>query len=567
MENRKTELLKSSLLLLGAFIFAYNASVCLHELGHAIGFWVTGSSVERLIIYPFAWSRCVPASVSDFELAHPSFTTWAGPVFGVLMGLVLSAIVWRWRGPYVILAIMTGVTSCIYNALYLLHDSFANIGGDASRLISYGTPKLLVIAVGLLMMGAGIVLAGKCLSLIGIQLSYGIKERILVLGGGLLPYTIVLFIYDLLYNRTEVGEWAWDWPIIIGLMILIPVLTKAVLPRWGWFCKVEGKRVTWLGVVIANLGAFVILTIILILARSYKPEVTTTNYRLGYYDNQSNFAGTKLKITHDITAAPGKIYEFGTVIFWNWQGRKGKTEIANSAHFMTIRPDTNEVIVQTIDGVLIIPMSEEPYRWVLKEDDAVLFYRYAISSDAHRMLACSRYDGRYSLIALDFLSGHTAKFELLTNPDGMAFIDDNTAVASVGEDMVKVEFAESGEHKFVLSSGAAKHGSIKAIYKGEIVFYARGPENQSTIQCGDMKVLFNERLDFVLACESYIWAMSRSGQVFRVESAGNKVCAATYSYKEIIGQGVFDDNLWIAFNDGTVRVFGDTPAVAKIELP
>ncbi len=52
-----------------------------------------------------------------------------------------------------------------------------------------------------------------------------------------------------------------------------------------------------------------------------------------------------------------------------------------------------------------------------------------------------------------------------------------------------------------------------------------------------------------------------------MNSEGGKVCVGTYDYKSMIGRGTFDDSLWIAFLDGTVRIFGDSIAVKKIELP
>ncbi len=116
MAGRKKELLKSTILLSGALAFAYNASTVLHELGHAIAYWTTGVMVKSIIVHPFNWSHMIPESVSNY----PSFTSWGGFLFGSLMGLLLFTAVWRWRGPYVILALMTGVISFLHNGAYFI---------------------------------------------------------------------------------------------------------------------------------------------------------------------------------------------------------------------------------------------------------------------------------------------------------------------------------------------------------------------------------------------------------------------------------------------------------------
>lgn len=570
MENTNRRLLKSTLLLLWSLAFGYNASITLHELGHAIAYWTTGGTVEDIIIHPFSWSYCIPGSVSEY----PNFTTWGGVVFGTIMGLMLVALVWRWRGPYVMLAFMTGVVACLHNGFYLIFSCLAESQGDSMILIYGGTPKAVIIAAGLLMFGTGLILLGMCLRLIGIRSSDGIKSRILVLSGGLLPYLFATLIYQWLYNAEELRMWLTKGVSIIILLLLLAILSAIVQRRVRWFRYAEAKTVTWPAVILANLGAFVLLSIIFISLRSYKPE-TTMRYLLNYYDHQSNFVGINLKITHNPTASPEKRYQSESVVFWNWQGRQGKTKIPHLTRLAAICPDSNEIIVQTIPGVLIVPMDEGPHRWAFKRDNILLLSRWAISNNSRKVLVYG-FDldlRKYVLIALDILNGRTTNFEISETPWEIIFIDDNTAIASVSQDLITVEFIESGEHKFSVDPGAAKQGAVKAVYKGEFVFHspvfwAEENVHQHTIQCGSMKISFTDPIWFVLASKSYIWAIDTKGQVFRLNSDGSKLCVGTYAPERMIGRGTFDDGLWLAFLDGTVMVHGDSKKeTAKIELP
>lgn len=569
MSTSNNRLLKSSLLLLWSFVFGYNASTFLHELGHAIAYWITGGTVRRIIIHPFSWSYCIPGSVSEY----PSFTTWGGVVFGTIMGLMLVALVWRWRGPYVMLVFMIGVVACLHGGFYLIFSCLAKSQGDATKLISYGTSPILILAVGLFMMGIGLILAGMSLRLIGIRSSDGVKSRILVLGGGLLPYLVVTLLYQGLYNAGELHMWVMKGVSIAVLLLLLAILSAIVHRRVRQLRDAEVKRVTWPAVIVANLGAFVLLSIIFISLRFYKPQ-TTMRYILNSYDHQSNFAGINLKIIDNPTASPGKRYQSESVVFWSWLGRQGKTEIPHLTRLAAICPDTNEIIVQTIPGVFIVPMDEGPPRWAFKQDNILLLSRWAINNNSCKVLVYG-FDSdlrKYVLIALDILNGRTTKFEISEIPWEIIFINDNTALASVGEDLIRVEFAESGDHKFSVDTGAAKKGEVKAVYKGKFVFHrpvvwTKENADQHIVECGNMKNSFAEPVRYVLASKSYIWAIDTEKQVFRVNGEGTKLCVGTYAPEKMIGRGTFDDSFWIAFSDGTIRIFGDSEGTAKIELP
>jgi len=359
---------------------------------------------------------------------------------------------------------------------------------------------------------------------------------------------------------------------IIILLLLFAILSTIVQRRVRWFRYAEPKAVTWPNVVVANSGAFVILSILFILL--IKPGITT-RYTLSYYDSRSNFSGVELTIINNPTASPSRRYESESIIFWSWDGREGKREIPNlSAYFATVCPQTLEVIVEAMDGVLVVPMDERPYSWAFKQDGLLLHSQWAVSRDGCKVLVYGLDPNlrKYVLIALDTSNDHTTKFEISESPWEIIFVDNNTAVASVDEDLIRVEFTESGDHKFSVDPGAAKQGAVKAVYKGEFVFHSpvfwtKENADQHTLEYGDMKVSFTDPVRFVYASESYIWAIDKNGQVFKINSDGSKLSVGTYAPNEMIGRGIFDDSFWIAFSDGTIRIFGAYEGTASIELP
>jgi hypothetical protein len=221
-------------------------------------------------------------------------------------------------------------------------------------------------------------------------------------------------------------------------------------------------------------------------------------------------------------------------------------------------------------------MDGTPHRWAFKQNGILLFptYKCAVSNDNRKVLVSGSDTNlqKYLLIALDVPSGRVTTFGTLEGIWGVVFVDTDTAVASVGTDLIRVEFADSGEHEFSVDQGAGRKGEVMAVFRGDFVFHqpviwTEENAGQHTVECGVMKIPFTEPVKFVLASKSYIWAIDRNGQVFRVNPDGSKLCVGTYVPESMIGCGTFDDSLWIAFSDGTIRIFGDYEETASIELP
>ena len=59
-----------------------------HEAGHVFGAWATGGRVARVVLHPLTISR------TDLEHnPYPLAVVWAGPVFGVVVPVVLPVVV------------------------------------------------------------------------------------------------------------------------------------------------------------------------------------------------------------------------------------------------------------------------------------------------------------------------------------------------------------------------------------------------------------------------------------------------------------------------------------------
>lgn len=133
-----------------------------HEFGHILAAWLTGGTVERVILQPLAISR-TDVSPNPSPLA----VAWAGPIVGVALPLLLSTLChWRFRSRRVsgaiadvaqvprrrvvdprLLADFFAGFCLIANGAYIGVGSFDRIG-DAGDLLRHGSPQWLLIAFG-----------------------------------------------------------------------------------------------------------------------------------------------------------------------------------------------------------------------------------------------------------------------------------------------------------------------------------------------------------------------------------------------------------------------------------
>jgi hypothetical protein len=132
--------------LLGSW-FAMQA---VHELGHVIAAWLTGGTVQRVVLHPLDISR---TDVSPNP--RPLAVAWAGPVVGSILPLIIVALIWRKTGALPTCAAFFAGFCLIANGAYIGAGSFGGIG-DAGDMLRHGSPRWLLATFGVACMFAGL---------------------------------------------------------------------------------------------------------------------------------------------------------------------------------------------------------------------------------------------------------------------------------------------------------------------------------------------------------------------------------------------------------------------------
>lgn len=138
-----------TLLILSTLCFSWLAMQAVHELGHVLHAWLSGGTVQKVVLHPLDISR-----TDVWPNPHPLFVAWGGAIWGCLLPLLLVGGVrlLRWRFWY--LAAFFAGFCLLANGAYLGVGSFNGVG-DAGDLLRHGAPQWVLIAFGIFASAAG----------------------------------------------------------------------------------------------------------------------------------------------------------------------------------------------------------------------------------------------------------------------------------------------------------------------------------------------------------------------------------------------------------------------------
>ena len=130
-------------LILSTVIASWLGMQFVHEFGHLLGAWLTGATVQQVILSPLTISR-----TDLIQNPSPLVVVWLGPVFGAIAPVLIwwAANVFQWKATFV-LRFFAGFC-LIANGAYLGFGSFDGVG-DCGEMLKYGSPiwSLWIFAV------------------------------------------------------------------------------------------------------------------------------------------------------------------------------------------------------------------------------------------------------------------------------------------------------------------------------------------------------------------------------------------------------------------------------------
>ena len=137
-------------LIASVVILSWLGMMGVHELGHVLGAWWTGATVERVVLHPLRISRTDVSSNT-----RPLVVAWSGPILGVLLPLAAWAVARSIRFRLIYLLRFFAGFCLVANGAYIGGGSLARIG-DCGELLRHGAGTWQLWLFGVVSVIAGL---------------------------------------------------------------------------------------------------------------------------------------------------------------------------------------------------------------------------------------------------------------------------------------------------------------------------------------------------------------------------------------------------------------------------
>ncbi|MBN1963201.1 MAG: hypothetical protein JW910_01055 [Anaerolineae bacterium] len=256
-------LVRSSLLLFGAYAFAYSVLITVHELGHALVLRAFGVTDVKVVLHPFTGSRTIWDATDEFIGTVDA----AGPLAAILVGTIVTAVFWVWRRPvlmpFLLFAPVAYLTEGLSNFMQV---ALRSPGSDALRMIAAGVPESALIVFTVVIFLAGIVVLLLLLPLLNLSPAAGFWEKALTLAGGLGGFMLLRVVYGLLVDDQALSRNGPQLAFALLMGVLLAALFRPAYRLLGRLARTAVMPVEWpaswvavilgVGVVVIQLAFF-----------------------------------------------------------------------------------------------------------------------------------------------------------------------------------------------------------------------------------------------------------------------------------------------------------------------
>jgi hypothetical protein len=211
-------LLLPVLLLLGSFAFVFCLGEAVHELGHFLAHRAYGVEVG-IKLDPFGGSRILHGSSAPAEIW--GITSIAGPLFNLLVGLIVSLSLWRLRRPVLLPLLLWGPVALIQEGV-TFSLGLLTPGGDAQLIVEWGVPAAVLLSFGLLLLVSGVALLCGLLPLVGLSPADSFGRKFGVVAGGMVSFMVLRLLVSSASSPAAAQENA--APLLFSLLLAIIVV-------------------------------------------------------------------------------------------------------------------------------------------------------------------------------------------------------------------------------------------------------------------------------------------------------------------------------------------------------
>jgi hypothetical protein len=556
------------LIVLGVFVFAYNASIIAHELGHALNVIATGGEFNFIEISPFSWSYAHFSSNPE-----PMATSWGGFLWETVFGVSVFFVLWIAKSRLSLFGVMLAIACLAGTGIYMLIGAVLLIG-DSGSLIARGTPPLNLIVIGSILVVLVVPLVLPLGALLGVGRGKNKLTTTMVVFSPIAIYLLAMLGFNLWRRPDEMLMWTASVGGGLFLVVVISLVVHWIRP---WCAGAEIQRraipVNWrICILSLALGGGVVAAECLVFGRpAQASDPARAHVELGvdlwWFEDDQNYAGN----LYDPYASRS---DDSCVFFWRIDGVCGQKTLSSTPWGAQWSSALDKLIVVTYREVLTISPSGEldallAMKWLPAS------WRINISDDGGKIILLRRREepAGYFLVTLDVTTGKTSSREIESLPSGLTFLGANEGVVGFPDHRIAMSCSNSGVWRFDRTANAFPAERIVAAMDGDVVLQFDLPEESDTdksrltwrgksVDLHDVQAVFSRR-DTLLALID-----SDSGSAYLVDSSMNaEMVPPPGEGRFRIGAGVSKRGFWIAYSDGEVGTYGDSEQRVLLKLP
>jgi len=193
-----------------SFYVGEQLALLLHESGHALGGWLGGLEITRMVLQP-AWVARVEYSGDD-STARLMYL-WGAFVFASLLGLLLVSLSKCFKPgttPW-LMVYATGTMAVAVSGVYLFRAGLTPTG-DILGLLQFGTSRILIFLLALLLLAVAAVLVIFFLEAVGFRKEHSCFRWVVITESALLAHFGLILASDcLLLSRPIDLPLVWYW--------------------------------------------------------------------------------------------------------------------------------------------------------------------------------------------------------------------------------------------------------------------------------------------------------------------------------------------------------------------
>jgi len=255
--------LRSVLLLVGSFTFAFLLGEAVHEFGHWLAHQAYGHAGIGIHLDPFGGSHIT--GVNSLPRTAMGVTSAAGPLLNLLVGLVVSAALFRRCSP-------VWLPLCIWGPVALIQEGVTfslgllTPGGDAEWVAAtLGIPEGVILAFGIVLLLAGLAGVSSVLPSAGLAPDASFGRRLVIVLGGFGFLMLVRSAYAFVSAPDLVVENLVPLIFAALLSVLLAGLSRPLAKILGVRQGIRAHNVSWRAVLLAlNMGAGMFLLQLLV---------------------------------------------------------------------------------------------------------------------------------------------------------------------------------------------------------------------------------------------------------------------------------------------------------------